>query len=122
MEKRNDKMSQTKSGFDEKMVRNATWGASLLTAAGLLFVVVGIFIAEINSWKDYVLLGAPAVLFLLGLVSIALLRRGEIVRGSGLILTGMRSEGISGGLRGSISGPSAIPTTRAPPLGNSLGN
>jgi len=66
-------------------MRNATWGASLLTAAGLLFVVVGFFIAEINSWKDYVLLGAPAVLFILGLISITLLRRGKVVLGTGLI-------------------------------------
>lgn len=70
---------------NQRMVRNATWGAALLTAAGLLFVVVGFFIAEINSWKDYFLLGAPAMLFLLGLVGIYLLQRGKVASGTGLI-------------------------------------
>jgi GAF domain-containing protein len=70
---------------NEQMLRNAIWGASLLTAAGLLFVIVGFAIAEINSWKDYILLGAPAMLFVLGVVSIALLRRGKVVLGTGLI-------------------------------------
>jgi putative methionine-R-sulfoxide reductase with GAF domain len=78
-------MIPSKPGFDPKMVRNATWSAALLTAAGLLFVIVGYFIAEINSWKDYILLGAPAVLSLTGLVSIALLRRGNVVLGTRLL-------------------------------------
>jgi methyl-accepting chemotaxis protein len=73
------------SVLDKQTVVNANWGATLLTAAGLLFVVVGFAIAEINSWKDYVLLGAPMMLFVLGLISIVLLRRGRIVLGTGLI-------------------------------------
>jgi len=78
-------MTQSKPKFDEQMLRHATWGAALLTAAGLLFVVVGFLIAEINSWKDYILLGAPAALFVLGLISIVLLRRGRVVLGTSLI-------------------------------------
>ena len=78
-------MTQSKPTFDEQMLRHATWGAALLTAAGLLFVIVGFLIAEINSWKDYILLGAPAVLFVLGLISIVLLRRGRVVLGTSLI-------------------------------------
>ena len=72
-------------GQKRNRMLNATWGASLLTVAGLLFVIVGFFIADINSWKDYILLGAPAVLFILGLTSISFLRRGRIVLGTGLI-------------------------------------
>jgi putative methionine-R-sulfoxide reductase with GAF domain len=81
----NEKMIPNKNDETKQMTQRALWGASLLTSAGLLFVIVGFAIAEINSWKDYILLGAPAMLFILGLVSIALLRRGEIVLGTGLI-------------------------------------
>ena len=64
------KSSSSPDTADEKMIRNAIWGASLLTGAGLFFVIIGFAIAEINSWKDYILLGAPAMLFILGLISI----------------------------------------------------
>ena len=73
------------SDVNDNMIRNALWSASLLTGAGLLFVIVGFAIAEINRWKDYVLLAAPAILFILGIISIILLRREKIVLGTGLI-------------------------------------
>jgi len=71
--------------MNDRVESNALLGAALLTGAGLLFAVVGYFIAEINSWKDYILLGAPIVLFILGLVSIVLLRRGQVTQGTSLI-------------------------------------
>lgn len=74
-----------KADLNQKTVRNATWGAILLTGAGLLFVIIGFAIAEINSWKDYFLLGAPAMLFILGLISIVLLRRGRVFLGTSLV-------------------------------------
>lgn len=80
-----DKDPNPQLTIDERMLRNATWGASLMTVAGLIFVVVGFTIAEINSWKDYVLLGAPAMLFVLGLIGLIFLRKKRIVIGTGII-------------------------------------
>jgi len=80
-----DPSGQASSQEHEQMVTSATWGARLMAVAGLLFFIVGLFIAEINSWKDYFTLGAPLMLFLLSLVGLIFLRRGRIVLGTSII-------------------------------------
>ena len=70
---------------DEKMTRNATWGAGMLTVAGLLLFLAGYLIADITSWVDYVMLGTPILLFVTGLIGLILVRRGRLVLGTGII-------------------------------------
>jgi len=78
-------MTQSKPNFDEKMMRNATWGAVLLTAAGLAFFGFAMSVVNFLDWQDYLLVGFPLLLAGASLSSIFIMRRGQLALGSGTV-------------------------------------
>ena len=78
-------MNQPKSTFDEKMTRNATWTAALLAVAGLAFFGFAISMVSFTDWEDYILVGFPLVLAGMSLASIYIMRRGNLLLGSGIV-------------------------------------
>lgn len=78
-------MTQSKPNFDEKMMRNATWGAVLLTAAGLAFFGFAMSVVNFLDWQDYLLIGFPLLLAGASLSSIFIMRRGQLALGSGIV-------------------------------------
>ena len=80
-------MTQSKLGFDEKMVRNATWSAVLSTVAGLAIFGFAIRLVNFLDWQDYILVGFPLVLAGVSLAGIFLMRRGHLGLGSGIVFS-----------------------------------
>ena len=78
-------MTQSKSSFDDRMMRNATWTAALLAAAGLALFGFAISTVTFTDWEDYILAGFPLVLTGASLASIYIMRRGKLLLGSGII-------------------------------------
>lgn len=70
---------------DKQMVQGATLTAIFLTVFGLFSSIGGSLKGNIVSWQDYILLGTPIIVFILGLISIVLLRRGNILSGVRLV-------------------------------------
>jgi len=67
------------------MMRNATWGAVLLTAAGLAFFGFAMSVVNFLDWQDYLLVGFPLLLAGASLSSIFIMRRGQLALGSGTV-------------------------------------
>ena len=80
-------MTQSKSTFNEKMTRNATWTAALLAAAGLAIFGFAISVVNFRDWEDYILVGFPLVLAGMSLASIYIMRRGHLLLGSGIVFS-----------------------------------
>jgi len=80
-------MTQSKSTFNEKMTRNATWAAVLLIAAALAFFGFAINAVNFRDLEDYILVGFPLVLAGASLASIFIMRRGKLTLGSGIIFS-----------------------------------
>ena len=80
-------MTQSKSPFDEKMTRNATWTAALLAVAGLAFFGFAISVVNFRDWEDYILVGFPLVMAGMSLASIFIMRRGRLLLGSGIVFS-----------------------------------
>ncbi len=70
---------------EEQMIRNATWGAILLAAAGMLFFGFGIVEASFTDWQDYINVSAPLVLAIVSLASIPITRKKSAKIGSGMV-------------------------------------
>ncbi|CAG1015101.1 Methyl-accepting chemotaxis protein McpB [Anaerolineales bacterium] len=81
----NEKSLTGKDFVDKRMVQGATLGAILLTVFGFFSSVGGYLKGNNVSWQDYVLLVTPVVVFIFGLTSLALLRRGKPLQGSSLV-------------------------------------
>ncbi|MEP7133736.1 MAG: GAF domain-containing protein [Chloroflexota bacterium] len=75
------------SDSNANLVRNATWGAVLLTAAGLTFFAFAISLVNFHDWQDYILVGFPLLLAGVSLASIFIVRRGQIALGSGIVFS-----------------------------------
>jgi GAF domain-containing protein/HAMP domain-containing protein len=71
--------------FSKQMLQNITLAAIFLIVFGLFSSVGGFLKGNIISWQDYVLLVTPVVVFILGLTSLVLLRRGKPLQGSSLV-------------------------------------
>lgn len=71
--------------FSKELIQYATLGAVFQIIFGLLASVGGFLKGDIVSWQDYVLLGTPIVVFVFGLVSLVLLRRGKLIQGTNLV-------------------------------------
>jgi len=80
-------MTQSKSSFDIKMTRNATWTAVLLAIAGLAFFGFAVSVVSFTDWEDYILVGFPLVLAGMSLASIYIMRRGHLLLGSGIVFS-----------------------------------
>ena len=72
---------------DKVMLRHASWGAYLLTAAGLAFFGFALSVVTFTDPEDPILVGFPLVMALASLASIYLLRRGRVVLATGLIFS-----------------------------------
>ena len=70
-----------------KLVRDATFAAILLIAAGLALFAYAISIVSFTDWEDYILVGFPLVLAGASLASIFIMRRGNLALGSGIIFS-----------------------------------
>ena len=71
--------------FSKQMIQYATLGAVFQIIFGLFSSVGGFLKGNIVSWQDYVLLVTPIVVFIFGLTSLVLLRRGKPLQGSSLV-------------------------------------
>ena len=80
-------MTQSKSSFDIKMTRNATWTAVLLAVAGLAFFGFAVSVVSFTDSEDYILVGFPLVLAGMSLASIYIMRRGHLLLGSGIVFS-----------------------------------
>ena len=72
----------------EPMTRKASLGAIFLILFGLFSAAGGLLKLDAAFWQGYVLTGVPILVLTLGLVSLALLRRGKILQGVSLIFAG----------------------------------
>jgi len=77
--------TETASDSNANLIRNATWGAVLLTAVGLAFFAFAISLVNFHDWQDYILVGFPLLLAGVSLASIFIMRRGQIALGSGMV-------------------------------------
>ena len=73
--------------LNAKLVRDATFAAILLIAAGLALFGYAISVVTFTDWEDYILVGFPLVLAGASLASIFIMRRGKLALGSGIIFS-----------------------------------
>ncbi|MBI5950730.1 MAG: GAF domain-containing protein [Chloroflexi bacterium] len=70
---------------EKRIIQNMTLVAVFLIVFGLFSSVGGFLKGNIVSWQHYILLVTPVFVFILGLTSLVLLRRGKALTGSSLV-------------------------------------
>ena len=72
---------------DLRTKNNARWGAIILTLIGIAMFIFAVNVVTFTDPEDYILVGFPAVMTVLGALSIYLIQRDRVALGAGIIFS-----------------------------------
>ena len=72
---------------DRRTKNNARWGAIILTLIGIAMFIFAVNVVTFTDPEDYILVGFPAVMTVLGAISIYLIQKDRVALGAGIIFS-----------------------------------
>ena len=76
-----------KLDVDRRTKNNARWGAIILTIIGIAMFIFAVNVVSFTDPEDYILVGFPVVMTVLGAISIYLIQKDRIALGAGIIFS-----------------------------------